>query len=125
MCSSRGVDTACVGDGFVGKACPRGREGKLSLQRKRRAVRDLVAARRLAREGSAAFVSTNDIVTSEILTSTLCNLGFMDVNFRGRIENCDADLAGNYEDKIVYRPADFASPALIRPRPLARLPAKA
>lgn len=67
-----------------------------------------------AQAGTAPFVSTNDIVTSEVLVSSRCSLGLMDVNLRGRVPGCGAGLAGNYEDKIVYRPADFASPALVR-----------
>lgn len=38
----------------------------------------------------------------------------MDINFRSRIPGCDDNDAGNLEDKICYRPADYASPHLIR-----------
>ena len=46
----------------------------------------------------------------------------MDVNFRSRVQEGGSasdttdgeELAGNYEDKIVYRPADFERPSLIR-----------
>ena len=49
-----------------------------------------------------------------MLVASGCDVGTMDVNFRGRLAGCaDAD-AGNYEDKIPYLPADYASPALVR-----------
>ena len=67
-----------------------------------------------ALEGGAPYVSTNDVVTSEVLVSAGSSLGLMDVNLRGRVPECTANLAGNYEDKIVYRPNDYASPALVR-----------
>ena len=65
-------------------------------------------------EGEEFFVSTNDIITSIVLRASGADVGTMDVNFRGRLPGCEDDDAGNYEDKIAYRPADFASPSLIR-----------
>ena len=38
----------------------------------------------------------------------------MAINFRNRLENCDDNDVGNYEDLVTYRPADFATPQLIR-----------
>ena len=69
---------------------------------------------KVARAGTVPFVSTNDIVTSEVLASSRCSLGLMDVNLRGRVPGCGSGLAGNYEEKIVYRPPDFGSPELVR-----------
>ena len=66
-----------------------------------------------AAEG-VAFVSTNDIITSAICTATRADVGTMDVNFRDRLDGCSQTDAGNYEDKIVYTPTDYSSPALIR-----------
>ena len=69
------------------------------------------------------FVSTNDIITSTICSVSKCDIGTMDVNFRGRLQsinqsNMEANLedtdAGNYEDKIIYRTPDCSTPSLIR-----------
>ena len=38
----------------------------------------------------------------------------MAVNFRNRVENCFDEDVGNYENNIVYMPADYQSPQLIR-----------
>lgn len=66
--------------------------------------------------GGTEFVSTNDVIVSTICKATKCDLGTMDVNFRGRLSGCDLEDsdAGNYEDKIVYLPEDFRLPSLIR-----------
>ena len=66
-----------------------------------------------------SFVSTNDVITSTICSVSKAEVGTMDINFRGRLPSegdrglADND-AGNYEDKIVYRPRDFRTPAMIR-----------
>ena len=80
-------------------------------------VDNAYVARRKAeagREEGVQYVSTNDVVTSEVLVAAGSGLGLMDVNLRGRVPECSANLAGNYEDKIVYLPSDYASPALVR-----------
>lgn len=41
-------------------------------------------------------------------------LGFMTVNFRCRVKDCEKTDAGNYFNTIRYRPQDFATPSLIR-----------
>ncbi|CAK4122855.1 unnamed protein product [Aphanomyces euteiches] len=43
-----------------------------------------------------------------------CDVGFMAINFRGRVDGVDRKLAGNYESSIGYQPEDYATPALIR-----------
>lgn len=65
-------------------------------------------------EKSVPFVSTNDVITSAVLSASGCDIGTMDINFRGRIAGCKDQFAGNYEDKIIYRAADVATPALVR-----------
>ena len=72
------------------------------------------AAARGEEEGGVEWVSTNDVITSTLLAASGADVGTMDVNFRGRVAGASEDLAGNYEDKITYRPRDFATPALIR-----------
>ena len=38
----------------------------------------------------------------------------LQINGRGRQQDLHNNLAGNYEDNLMYRPADYQSPALIR-----------
>ena len=93
---------------------------------------DVEAAKAQAKAGGeVAWVSTNDVVTSAFLRLTGCRTGFMALDCRGRVEGCRAEQAGNMEFGIIYEPADFASPALIRQslsglrraaRPKTRLP---
>lgn len=70
-----------------------------------------------ADEASVPFVSTNDVITSDIMSAARADMGMMAVNFRGRLDD-DGPLkdtdAGNYEDLIVYLPPDYAEPALVR-----------
>ena len=76
-----------------------------------------VAARKAeAASDGVPFVSTNDVIQSTLCRATRCDVGTMHVNFRGRIAEGDLDeqSAGNYEDMLVMRPPDFASPALVR-----------
>eukprot|EP00316_Scyphosphaera_apsteinii_P015788 CAMPEP_0119324312 /NCGR_PEP_ID=MMETSP1333-20130426/62823_1 /TAXON_ID=418940 /ORGANISM="Scyphosphaera apsteinii, Strain RCC1455" /LENGTH=390 /DNA_ID=CAMNT_0007331991 /DNA_START=1 /DNA_END=1173 /DNA_ORIENTATION=+ len=67
-----------------------------------------------AKASGASFVSSNDIITSWVMERSAAQLGCMAVNFRGRVAGATSDLAGNYESLLFYRPADFASPALLR-----------
>ena len=85
-------------------------------------VRELKA---LAKAEGADFVSTNDVVTSWFLKAAAADapgpfMGLMPVNFRGKVEGCEARDAGNYEDMITYLPPDVQTPWLIR-RSLAGL----
>lgn len=71
------------------------------------------------KEGEAvSFVSTNDIITSEIFKcaeSDYTNVeASLAVNFRNRIDNCFDDDVGNYENFIIYKSADFQTASLIR-----------
>lgn len=68
----------------------------------------------VAQDGQVPFVSTNDIVTSWFLRKIEPNIGVMMVDFRGRVEEAEDTLAGNYQEGILYRPADYATAALIR-----------
>lgn len=61
-----------------------------------------------------AFVSTNDIITSTFYTSVGADMGTMAVNFRGRVASCSDRDAGNYENTLLTRPEDHASPAMVR-----------
>lgn len=64
--------------------------------------------------GGPAFVSSNDLLTSWLFRASGCDMGWMAVNFRGRLKGYTADIAGNYEGLMPYFAEDFASPALIR-----------
>ena len=61
-----------------------------------------------------AFVSTNDIVTSNFFQCVDCDQGIMAINFRGKVKDCLGTDAGNYFNFLVYRPADYSSPRQIR-----------
>ena len=84
----------------------------------------MAAQKKAARaEKSVDFVSTNDVLTCSIFKAAGTSCGTMDVNFRSRVQEGgrsagdttdSEELAGNYEDKIVYRSADFERPSLIR-----------
>ncbi|CAK4122859.1 unnamed protein product [Aphanomyces euteiches] len=63
---------------------------------------------------STGYVSTNDVITSWVFRTSQCKVGFMAINFRGRIQDVDNHLAGNYETTLGYQPEDYATPALIR-----------
>jgi len=65
--------------------------------------------------GEVDFVSTNDIVTSEMLSASgVVDTAMMAVNFRNKISCIGDSHAGNYENCIFYRPPDFATPSLVR-----------
>ncbi|CAK4099354.1 unnamed protein product [Aphanomyces euteiches] len=60
------------------------------------------------------YVSTNDVITSWVFRKCNCKVGFMAINFRGRVQGVENHLAGNYESALGYQPEDYATPALIR-----------
>jgi hypothetical protein len=53
-------------------------------------------------------------VTSALLSLLRSDVGFMSVNFRGRLPALGASDAGNYEALVAYAAADSATPALMR-----------
>mmetsp|Transcript_38762 Transcript_38762/g.53850 ORF Transcript_38762/g.53850 Transcript_38762/m.53850 type:complete len:195 (-) Transcript_38762:23-607(-) len=60
------------------------------------------------------FVSTNDIVTSGLLQCMKMDFAVMAINLRNRIDGVTSDLAGNYENCIIYSAKDCSTPANIR-----------
>lgn len=67
-----------------------------------------------AKKRGARFVSTNDVITWWFFTRCRADVGMMAVNFRQRVPASGGPLPGNYESLLPYRPADYASPELIR-----------
>ncbi|KAH9118013.1 hypothetical protein LEN26_012288 [Aphanomyces euteiches] len=65
-------------------------------------------------ESPVGYVSTNDVLTSWVCRAMKCDIGFMAVNCRGRVDGVERHHAGNYEFLLGYQPEDYASPALIR-----------
>ena len=77
--------------------------------------KDKVAAVKAKEAGGAvAFVSTNDVVTSAFGKLTRTNVLEMAIDMRGRLPAYSKVDAGNYEFALYYRPADFATPSLVR-----------
>jgi hypothetical protein len=72
------------------------------------------AKAKAVKEGRAAFVSTNDVITSSYTMAVGARVCDMAINFRNRMEGITNTDAGNYEWVIHYSPADAAHPALIR-----------
>ena len=67
--------------------------------------------------GEVPWVSTNDCVVSAFLRCLDPDVAMMAINFRGKLEGCDAagdGDAGNYEDLLTYMRGDYESPALLR-----------
>ena len=60
------------------------------------------------------YVSTNDILTSHILTNSKSVHGMMAINWRNRLKGHTSLHAGNYENFIFYRKQDAFEPELIR-----------
>ncbi|KAG9407781.1 hypothetical protein AC1031_021021 [Aphanomyces cochlioides] len=60
------------------------------------------------------YVSTNDVITSWVFRKCNCKVGFMAINFQGRVQGVENHLAGSYELALGYQPEDYATPALIR-----------
>ena len=67
-----------------------------------------------AKEDGAKFVSTNDIVTSSWGAATNTRLVAMAINLRGRVENVDDTMAGNYENLLWFDSDTLKSPAKVR-----------
>jgi hypothetical protein len=58
--------------------------------------------------------STNDIVCSFFWNLVKPKVGFMSMNFRGRLDVVNEDHAGNYANPVPYTEDDYKSAALIR-----------
>jgi hypothetical protein len=67
-----------------------------------------------ASEKEISFVSANDIITSTLFRNLRSDVGFMSVNFRGRVAALTTNDAGNYEALVAYQIPDFSNPALLR-----------
>lgn len=68
-------------------------------------------------ERGADFVSTNDVVTSELLNcdgGKPYDMAFMAVDLRGRVSENDSDQMGNYVSFIYFAPDDYVMPENIR-----------
>jgi hypothetical protein len=73
------------------------------------------ASARAPGEGDDPFVcSTNDVITSSFGKATNSCIMMMAFNLRGRLENINADDAGNYLSVIPYDAAGFETPEAIR-----------
>jgi len=66
------------------------------------------------KDADGTMISTNDIVTSDLFVHSNCDVGFVAVNFRNRIDVATTEHAGNYEGTVSYLRPDFATPKLIR-----------
>lgn len=76
---------------------------------------DYIAKRKkLQKDVDGTFISTNDIVTSDLFVHSNCDVGFVAVNFRGRIPVATNNHAGNFEGTVSYLRSDFETPKLIR-----------
>lgn len=64
--------------------------------------------------GEVPFVSTNDIITSSLGQMFKTDFVFMAINWRGRIDGCSMDLAGNYDSSLLINQQDCATPGLFR-----------
>ncbi|CAK4099357.1 unnamed protein product [Aphanomyces euteiches] len=71
-------------------------------------------AKAVAHLPHVAFVSTNDVLTSWFFRECNSVVGFMTINYRGRMKGLASHLAGNYTSWLGYQPEDYASPALMR-----------
>jgi hypothetical protein len=61
-----------------------------------------------------SLVSSNDIITSASFKITHCDVGFMAVNFRERVNNSASTDAGNYITVLKYASDDYETPVMIR-----------
>ena len=76
-----------------------------------------------ARHGrSAAFVSTNDILTSTFGRASKPRVLLMAINWRKRIKSLADSDAGNYESCIVYDPESYETPFQIRESLMCGMP---
>lgn len=60
------------------------------------------------------FLSSNDVLASQLARSTGCDQALMSVNFRGRIRDCHPHDAGNYYNFNPLRWEDFSTPVGVR-----------
>ena len=67
-----------------------------------------------AENGAAAFVSTNDIVTSGFGRAVQARMLTMTVDFRNKVEGLTAKHAGNYFGGLIWDPDGYGSPNTIR-----------
>jgi len=68
-----------------------------------------------AAAGTAAFVSTNDVLTSHFCQAARARVGMMVINMRGKIPLGITDLhAGCYEGCLLLDPLNYHEPAAIR-----------
>ena len=61
-----------------------------------------------------ASLSTNDILTSHLLTKSRFGYGYMSINLRNRGLGADDANAGNYVHRVHLAPGDFAEPDGVR-----------
>lgn len=61
-----------------------------------------------------AFVSSNDIIASQVFKSADTDQGWIAINFRSKTPNCLNTDAGNYFSNILCSPKDYGSPLTIR-----------
>lgn len=59
-------------------------------------------------------VSTNDVITSNLLRNEIPDLALMQINLRHRLAGLEANLAGNYIVSLILLPSDFATPEGVR-----------
>lgn len=71
---------------------------------------------------SLAFISSNDILTSNFFTLINARIGFMAVNFRRKLKGLKEEDIGNYEGAILYDKEHYATSSLIRTSLLSGLP---
>mmetsp|Transcript_42786 Transcript_42786/g.69561 ORF Transcript_42786/g.69561 Transcript_42786/m.69561 type:complete len:275 (-) Transcript_42786:130-954(-) len=88
-------------------------------QRKESHKEKLTQSKEDAKASSAPltpFVSTNDILTSWWFNYAETTIGLMACNMRGKLPKniCDFNDAGNYEQEMLFCPADFETPSLVR-----------
>ena len=60
------------------------------------------------------FVSTNDIIVTELFSLAKCDVGMMFVNFRNRIQDITENLSGNYDACIFYQKTEYEKSEYIR-----------
>jgi len=74
----------------------------------------IAAAKADAKARGAEFVSTNDIITSNLGNLTGARVLLMALNHRGRVEGATAADAGNYEDTLAIDQGYFGTPEGVR-----------
>ena len=61
-----------------------------------------------------ANVSSNDVVTSHLLTTSRFDFGYMSINLRDRGLGVTSTNAGNYVHRVHLQSSDFSEPAKVR-----------